>query len=224
MIGLPSSNLSHIAVIGAHCDDVAIGAGATLLEITRQTPGVVVHALVLTGGGTDREIEVKNAFAAICGQAEVRLTVCELPHDQLSQHRDTVKQRLADFRGSCEPDVVFAPHSAAGQAGRHQDHRVVAELAPTQFRDHLVFGYEILKWPADLAVPSVYLPIPVATARRKAAVLRECYPSQAGCDWFDDEALLGLMRVRGVQCRTKYAEAFHLEEGVLEVGRLYSAN
>jgi LmbE family N-acetylglucosaminyl deacetylase len=200
--------ITSVAAIGAHCDDVALGAGATLMEIVRRNPEVIVNALILTGGGTEREIEEKNAFAAMCGHAEVRLTVADLPLGRLCDHRRDVRKRLAEFRLGCEPDLVFAPHPA----DYHQDHRVVAELTPTEFRDHLVLGYEILKSPADLPSPSIYLPIPTATAWRKSALLHECYPSQTGHDWFDDDAFLGLMRVRGVQCRNRYAEAFLLEK------------
>jgi LmbE family N-acetylglucosaminyl deacetylase len=220
MNDLIAAPITSVAVVGAHCDDVAMGAGATLMEIVRRRPGVVVNALVLTGGGTEREVEEKDAFAAMCGIAEVRLTVADLPHGRLSQHRPEVKSRLAEFRAGCEPDVVFAPQ----RADYDQDHRVVAGLTPTEFRDHLVLGYEILKWAADLASPSFYLPIPTATAWRKTALLRDCYPSQLEHDWFDDDAFLGLMRVRGVQCRNRYAEAFLMEEGAAEPDLGYSCN
>jgi hypothetical protein len=46
----------------------------------------------------------------------------------------------------------------------------------------------------------------------------------AGRGWFDDEAFLGLMRVRGVQCRARYAEAFTVEKSVLDSGSDYSVN
>jgi LmbE family N-acetylglucosaminyl deacetylase len=115
--------------------------------------------------------------------------------------------------------VVFAPH----RAHYHLDHRVVAELTPTEFRDHLVLGYELLDGETDLFSPSIYLPIAPTTARRKTAVLNDCYRSQLTHDWFDDDAFLGLMRVRGVQCRSRYAEAFVVEKD-LEEAELYSRN
>jgi hypothetical protein len=43
-----------------------------------------------------------------------------------------------------------------------------------------VLGYEILSWESDFPNPSLYLPIPVATAHEKARLLAQCYPSQAG--------------------------------------------
>jgi LmbE family N-acetylglucosaminyl deacetylase len=211
--------LSSVAVIGARCGDVAMGAGAALMDILHGREDAIVHALVLTGGGTDREIEEKNGFAAVCGNSEVRLTVADLPEGDLALHRAEVKRRLADFRASCEPEVVFAPH----RTHYHLDHRVVAELTPTEFRDHLVLGYELLDGEADLFSPSVYLPVSSATAWRKSSVLNDCYPSQLTHDWFDDDAFLGLMRVRGVQCRSRYAEAFVVDKDP-EEAELFSRN
>ena len=60
-------------------------------------------------------------------------------------------------------------------------------------------------------------------AQQKTRLLAECYPSQSGRGWFDDEAFLGLMRVRGVQCRARYAEGFTIEKAVLDPDR-YSVN
>jgi LmbE family N-acetylglucosaminyl deacetylase len=220
MIALTPVSLNSVAVIGAHCDDIAIGVGATLMEIVRGNPGVIVHALVLTGGGTEREVEEKNAFAALCPSTDVRLTVGDLPHGQLPEDWRTVKKSIAEFRRECEPDMVFGPQ----RHDYHQDHHLVAELIPTEFSDQLVLGYEILKWESDLPNPTLYLPISDATARHKTRMLAQCYPSQSGCDWFDEEVVLGLMRVRGVQCRARYAEAFTVEKAVLDTSADYSVN
>jgi LmbE family N-acetylglucosaminyl deacetylase len=213
MLTLRPGSLSAVAVIGAHCDDIVIGAGATLMEIARYNPDVVIHALELTGGGTEREIEEKNAFATLCPSVDVRLTVADLPDGRLPEHWGAVKKHLGEFRRGCQPDLVFGPR----RGDYHQDHRLLAELIPTEFRDHMILGYEILKWESDLSNPSLYQPIPSATAHRKAKMLAQCYPSQVARDWFDDEAFLALMRLRGVQCHARYAEAFVAEKAVLEL-------
>ena len=190
------------------------------MEIVRDIPDVVVHALVLSGGDTEREVEEKNAFATMCPSTDVRLTVADLPHGRLPDHWGTVKQHIAGFRRECQPDMVFGPQ----RHDYHQDHRLVAELIPTEFSDQLVLGYEILKWESDLLNPTLFLPTSDITARQKARLLAQCYPSQSDRDWFDDEVLLGLMRVRGVQCRARYAEAFTVEEAALDTRTDYSVN
>lgn len=204
MIGLRPGDLSEIAVLGAHCDDIAIGMGGTLLTLSRANRGLRVHALVLSGGGIAREAEERSALAAFCPDADVRLTVLDVPDGRAPQHWDRIKQGLSEFRASCEPDVVFA--TQRGDA--HQDHRTLAELVPTEFRDHLTLGYEILKWETDTPTPNVYTPLSTATAEEKVKLLHTHYPSQVGRDWFDDLSFLGLSRLRGVQCRSPHAEAF----------------
>ncbi|OBI80221.1 PIG-L deacetylase family protein [Mycobacterium asiaticum] len=208
-------DIQSVAVIGAHCDDILIGAAATLAQIAGERPEVVIYALVLTGAGTEREIEEKGAFAAFFPQADVRLTVADLPDGRLPEHWGAVKRQLAEFRRGCEPDLVIGPQ----RDDYHQDHRLLGKLIPTEFRAHLVLGYEILKWESDLPNPTLYVPIPDEVAHRKARLLEQCYPSQTGRDWFDEETFLGLMRVRGVQSRSRYAEAFVVEKLVWRKGR-----
>lgn len=218
--GLTAHRLHSVAVIGAHCEDIAVGAGATLLQIAQQHPDAVVHALVLAGGGTTREIEERNALASMCPALDVRLIVNDVPDGMFADHRDWVEECIAEFGLSCEPDVVFAPQ----RDDNYPDHRVVAELVATEFDEQLVLSYDILKWESDLPTPTVYLPIPPEVARRKTDLLRECYPSQAEHDWIDDEILLRLMRLRGVQCRSRYAEGFMVENAVRGANNLCSPN
>ena len=82
------------------------------------------------------------------------------------------------------------------------------------FRDQFYLAYEIPKWDGDMGRPRV-LPDDRDGARRKVELLHKCYPSQCGRDWWDDEVFLGLARLRGVECRARYAEAFYCAKSVL---------
>ncbi|APU23839.1 PIG-L deacetylase family protein [Actinoalloteichus sp. GBA129-24] len=212
MRGLRLTDVREIAILGAHCDDIAIGAGGTLLNLCRSVPGLRVTAMVLTGADTAREVEEKSALTAFCPGARLDLRVLSLPDGRVPAHWQAVKDALEILRTDCDPDLVIgpAPHD------QHQDHRVLATLVPTVFRDHLVLGYEILKWDADLAQPSVYLPMTESVAKAKAELLVEHYPSQGTRSWFDAETFLALAKVRGVQSRSTHAEAFFTNKIVVE--------
>lgn len=213
MRSLVPDRLDEVVVLGAHCDDIAIGAGGTLISWSRARPGLRVRALVLSGAGTPREQEERDALAALCPGADVALTVLDLPDGRLPHHWQRAKDALEEFRRTCEPDVVLTTR----RRDHHQDHRGLAELVPTVFRDHLVLGYEILKAEADLHQPIVSVPLDDEVLREKCRVLHASYPSQAGRTWFDDESFRGLARIRGVQCGHPYAEGFHPERLVLGV-------
>ncbi|MFI6526547.1 PIG-L deacetylase family protein [Streptomyces uncialis] len=214
MIRLGAGRLDRVVAVGAHCDDIAIGAGGTLLTMCLARPDLRVDALVLSGGGDEREREERAALAAFCPGADLRLTVLKLPDGRLPTHWDEAKTAVEELRERTEPDLVLAPRTEDA----HQDHRVLAKLMTTAFRDHLVLGYEIVKWDGDLGRPTAYQPLSPDTAERKVRLLQEHYPSQRHRPWYDREAFLGLARIRGIECHTRYAEAFAATKLTLDLG------
>ena len=211
MIELSTGALDEIVVVGAHCDDIAIGMGGTLLTLANTDPGLRVRGLVLSGRGTDREVEELDALAAFCPDVDLDVVVLDIPDGRAPAHWERIKNHLSEFRRSCNPQVVFGPQ----RGDAHQDHRLLAELLPTEFRDHLVLGYEILKWEADTPHPTIFHPLESHVAEEKARLLLKHYPSQTSHDWFDEQAFLGLSKLRGVQCRSPHAEGFVLEKAIV---------
>ncbi|MFH8486852.1 PIG-L deacetylase family protein [Streptomyces longisporoflavus] len=214
MIRLGSGRLDRVVAVGAHCDDIAIGAGGTLLALCRARPGIRVDALVLTGGGSEREQEEQAALAAFCPGADLRLTVLKLTDGRLPAQWEEAKAAVEELRERTEPDLVLAPRTDDA----HQDHRGLAQLMTTAFRDHLVLGYEIVKWDGDLGRMAAYQPLAPETAEQKVRLLQEHYPSQRHRPWYDREAFLGLARIRGIECHARYAEAFAVTKLTLDLG------
>ena len=213
MIRLGAERIDRVVALGAHCDDIAIGAGGTLYAMCAARPGIRVDALVLSGGGTEREDEERAALAAFCPGADLDVTVLKLPDGRLPAHWDEAKNALEDLRRRGEPDVVFAPRTDDA----HQDHRGLAQLVPTAFRDHLVLGYEIVKWDGDLGRPNAYQPLSPDLAEKKISLLQQHYASQRHRPWYDREAFLGLARIRGIECQARYAEAFAVTNQILDL-------
>ncbi|MEV5573488.1 PIG-L family deacetylase [Spirillospora sp. NPDC052269] len=205
MIRLTPGHCSEILLLGAHCDDVPIGAGGTLLQLCRANPGLSVRALILSGAGTVREAEEREALDAFCPKARLEVAVLDMPDGRLPAYWERTKEALEEVRRGCEPDLILAPTATDA----HQDHRGLAKLVPTVFRDHMTLGYEILKWESDLLQPEVFVPLDESVVAEKIDLLRSSYPSQHDRSWFDDETFRGLARVRGVQAGDRYAEGFH---------------
>ena len=207
--GTPS--LTMLA-LGAHCDDLEIGAGGTLARIVADVPGVRARLVVLTST-PEREVEARSAAAALLAPADVDVDVHKLRDGRLPAHWDEVKSILEEVARTEAPDVIFAPspHDA------HQDHRLIGSMVRTAFRDHLVLHYEIPKWDGDLGSsrPTHYVPLTEDGVRRKCELLRTHFPSQHGRTWFTEETFLGLARLRGMECRARYTEAFSVDKAVL---------
>jgi LmbE family N-acetylglucosaminyl deacetylase len=208
MLSEPGDGPLSVLAIGAHPDDIEIGAGGLLLRLARGN--LKVRYVVLTGTA-ERQREARAAARAFLPGAELEVELFDLPEGRFPAVWDKVKGIIEDQASRCSPDLVIAP--AAGDA--HQDHRTIGEIVPTAFRDHLYLGYEIPKWDGDLGRPSVYLPLSAEDARHKVELLGQCYPSQRGRDWWDEEVFLGLARLRGVECKSRYAEAFTCGKAVI---------
>jgi LmbE family N-acetylglucosaminyl deacetylase len=196
-----------VLVIGAHPDDCEIGCGGTLLQLAERWPGLPVTVVVLTGT-PERQQEARCAAALFLPGCDVTVHTFGAAHGladgRLPAAWGQAKECLEGVAATVDVDLVLAPRPDDA----HQDHRLVAGLVPTVWRDHLVLGYEIPKYDGDLGRPNLYVPLPADVAGEKVRLLAKAYPSQTGRDWWDDETFLGLARLRGIECRARYAEAF----------------
>jgi LmbE family N-acetylglucosaminyl deacetylase len=202
-LAAPQGRPLSVLALGAHPDDIEIAAGGTLLSLAERHPGLHVRYVLMTGT-QERQLEARAAARAFTPGGELEVELHDLPDGRLPAVWGQVKEILAVLARSVRPDVILAP--SPGDA--HQDHRTVGELVPTAFRDQLYLGYEVPKWDGDLARPNTYFPLSDEIARRKVELLDKSYPSQRGRDWWDEETFLALARLRGMECRARYAEAF----------------
>ena len=192
-----------VLLLGAHPDDIEIAAGGTLLSLAGRHPGLRVRYVLMTGT-RERQEEARAAARAFTPGADLTVETHDLPEGRLPAAYVRVKEIIEGVARSLRPDVILAP----SVADAHQDHRTIGEIVPTAFRDQLYLAYEIPKWDGDFMRPNAYFPLTDEIARRKADLLDKCYPSQHGRDWWGEETFLALARLRGMECRAHYAEAF----------------
>lgn len=203
----------RILCLGAHSDDIEIGAGGTVLELARRYPGAHISWHVLSAEG-DREREARESAAYFTrGFASAEIQVYPFDDGIFPSQLPALKKALRDARDRFHPDVVLTHY----RDDLHQDHRSVSEVTWQTFRDHLILEYEILKYDGDIGKPNAYVPIEDAVKNEKLEGLQKFFVSQRGKDWFSDESFSALMRVRGVECRSPsgYAEAFYCRKIIL---------
>jgi LmbE family N-acetylglucosaminyl deacetylase len=206
----PAGPPLSVLAIGAHPDDLEIAAGGMLLDLAARRRGLRVRYVVLSGV-PERQQETRAAARAFTDGAELEVELHDLPDGRFPAVWDQVKDIVERLARSSSPDIILTP----SPADAHQDHRTVGELVPTAFRDQLCLAYEIPKWDGDLPRPNVYFPMTTQTAERKVELLDKCYPSQQSRDWWGAETFLALARLRGVECRARYAEAFTCSKMVI---------
>lgn len=201
----PGERLS-VLCLGAHSDDIEIGAGATLLTLLERGVKLDVHWCVLSGGGV-RDAEAKGSAADFLADvADRRIEVMSFRDGFFPEQGEEIKQWFESLKLRVDPDLILTHR----RDDAHQDHRQVSRLTWNTFRDHHILEYEIPKWDGDMGQPNVYVPVSAAALKRKIDLLISHFGSQRSKQWFDDETFRGLARIRGMECRApeRYAEAF----------------
>ncbi len=202
--------VQNILCLGAHADDIEIGCGATLLKWVRAREDLRFHWVVFSAEGK-RSREAKASAQALLGKTAATVVVRSFRMSFLPFEGAKVKEQFEQIKEAFAPDIVFTHY----RDDRHQDHRLLSDLAWNTFRDHLILEYEIPKYDGDLGGPNLFVRLDEKLARRKTAHLCQHFQTQGNKHWFAEETFLALMRLRGMECATRYAEAFYCRKLVL---------
>jgi LmbE family N-acetylglucosaminyl deacetylase len=215
LLGLAASGERlSVLCIGAHPDDIEIGAGATILGWIERGVCLEVHWVVLSATGRRREEAEVSARAFLAGTARATIDLGGFEDGFFPYQGAAIKAWFEALTSRVKPQIVLSHW----RGDAHQDHREVSRLTWNTFRDHLILEYEIPKWDGDLHRPNVYVPVARTTMARKVELLLAHFGSQRSKDWFDAETFLSLAHLRGMECRAQdgLAEAFHVRKLALQ--------
>lgn len=196
----------NVLCLGAHSDDIEIGAGATLLTWIAAGVPLNVHWSVLSAAGSRREEALASAQSFLLGARHQEIEVQEFQDGYFGYRGADIKDWFEALKCRTRPDLILT-HS---RHDAHQDHREICQLTWNSFRDHLILEYEIPKWDGDLSPVNTFVPITKVALEHKIELLLRHFGTQRSKSWFDAETFRGLARLRGVECRAPqgYAEGF----------------
>jgi LmbE family N-acetylglucosaminyl deacetylase len=204
---VPAGRALRVLCIGAHCDDIEIGCGATLQALQAQCKSLAIDWALLSGSD-ERVNESTLAYRLLVRpRARGALRFGDFTDGRFPADYARIKEYFEALKSLPRPDIIFCHE----RADRHQDHRIVNEMTWNTFRDHIVLEYEIPKWDGGLGEPNVYVQVSRKQADAKVKALLRAHRSQSGRDWFTAETFMALLRLRGIECRAEsgLAEAFH---------------
>jgi LmbE family N-acetylglucosaminyl deacetylase len=209
---LPGSTRTPLRILclGAHSDDIEIGCAGTVRKLIASR-GVALDWVVFSGNPVRAREARASARAIGKGARSLRVATKRFRDGFFPSQSARIKEEFERLKHRPSPDIVFCPR----RDDAHQDHRVVAELTWNTFRDHLILEYEIPKYDGDLATPNVYVPLDERACREKTVHLRRFFPSQKGNLWMSDETFRAILRLRGIECNARYAEAFTCRKATL---------
>jgi LmbE family N-acetylglucosaminyl deacetylase len=199
----------RILCLGAHCDDIDIGCGGTLIKLLSRGEWDVTWAVMSADEVRGQELRASSRrFLRRAGRA--RVLTFGFKDAYFPAEYAEIKKTFESLKSAAAPDMIFTHH----RADQHQDHRIVAELTWNAFRRHLILEYEIPKYEGGLTTPNAYVQLTEAQVRAKSRALVDSYPSQRAKAWFTEETFTSLMRMRGIEAGpgTGWAEGFHVSK------------
>ena len=194
----------HLVCLGAHSDDIEIGAGGTVVRLLRERPNTHVVWAVLTGGEKRQREAASSAEALLADAASVRIETPGFRDGHLPWQGTEIKAWARETFADICPHLVLT----TGLDDRHQDHRQAADLAWQTFRGATIAEVEIPKWDGDAVRPNAFVRLDDALAEAKIDHLLAHFASQRGKGWYDAETFRATLRLRGIEAGCRWAEAF----------------
>ena len=196
-----------ILALGAHCDDIEIGCGSTLLKLLDEYPTAEIFWVIFSSNPT-RKVEAENsAKDYLKNHSKSAIEINSFRNGFFPYVAIEIKEYFETIKARFDPDIIFTHYSE----DKHQDHRTIAELSWNTFRNHVIFQYEIAKYDGDLVTPNFYSILDDGHVEKKIDLLMKHFSSQTDKHWFTKDLFKSLMRLRGVECASEsgFAEGFH---------------
>jgi LmbE family N-acetylglucosaminyl deacetylase len=192
-----------ILAVGAHPDDIELGAGGTIARHVKE--GDEVHFLVLTYGeksGDKSERKQEAERSARCLRID-SVTFGGIPDTKITDGIETILA-IEGMIDKINPDRIYTQCAK----DRHQDHRYAALATFSAGRKTgEIFSYESPDSYPSFA-PQYYVQI-ADTISTKIRALKN-FQSQQSKRFFEVGAIRGLAKFRGYQIGSPYAEAFEV--------------
>lgn len=200
-------SVRRVLCLGAHSDDIEIGVGGTLLKLAARVPDLEIRWVVFSAPGLRAEEARRSADEFLAGVATKQVVIGSFRESYFPSEWLSIKDWFEEVKAKFDPDVVFTHY----RDDRHQDHRVLSDLAWNTFRNHLILEYEILKYDGDLGSPNLFSPLSEEFCRRKIELLMKHFQTQTTKHWFTPDTFQAMHRIRGIESAsvTGFAEAFY---------------
>jgi LmbE family N-acetylglucosaminyl deacetylase len=196
-----------ILCLGAHCDDIEIGCGGTVLKLIESYKNIRFYWVIFSSN-EERAQEAIASANLFLKEAQSKTIIVKIFRDGfLPFHGIEVKECFEQLKQEFSPDLILTHY----RQDLHQDHRLISDLTWNTFRNHLILEYEIPKYDGDLGIPNFFVHLDESLCRRKIQYILDTFKTQANKQWFAEDTFRSLLRIRGIESNApnKYAEAFY---------------
>ena len=195
----------RVLFIGAHPDDIELGAGALIHNIL---PHCEVTCVTLSDN--QKNPKLQNVLSehyesmAILGVPRENVIVEKFETRCLPAHRQEVLEYLLKLRHEIKPDIIFV-HS---EQDIHQDHNTVTQEALRAYRGITVLGFDVVRSSHGF-FPNFFVGVSEENVNKKIEALAQ-YKTYADYYYFGKELLRATMVRHGALAEKPFAEGFDI--------------
>ena len=200
-----------ILCLGAHCDDIEIGAGGTLLKLFNEYEIEQVIWIVFASNEVRKAEAIKSAEMFLYGVSNKKIIVNTFRDGYFPFQGTEIKEYFEEIKNEISPDIIFTHY----RNDRHQDHRMISDLTWNTWRNQFILEYEIPKYDGDLGIPNFFIELNKDYISKRNKIVIESFVSQQSKHWFDEATFNALSRIRGLESATLFAEAFYVRKLIL---------
>lgn len=202
-----------ILCLGAHCDDIEIGCGGTLLKLIEEYKNLVFYWVIFSSNDLRAKEALKSANLFLQGAKIENIVIKNFRNSFFPFIGGEIKEYFEQLKQEFEPDLIFTHY----REDRHQDHRIISDLTWNSYRNHFILEYEIPKYDGDLGHPNFFCHLGDRICKKKIQYIFEAFETQKSRGWFTEDTFLSILRLRGVESNSpsKYAEAFFCRKACL---------
>ena len=196
---------NRILFVGAHPDDIELGAGALIHHIQP-----TCDIMCVTLSDNQKNPQLKNVVQEMHDSMKVlgvpanRVIVKNFPTREFPDNRQDILEYLLKIRREFNPEIVLV-HS---RADIHQDHNVATEEALRAYRGTTVLGFDVVRSSYGF-FPHFLVEVDAVDVDKKIEALSK-YQTYSDKYYFNADLLRATMIRHGALAERTFAEGFDI--------------
>jgi LmbE family N-acetylglucosaminyl deacetylase len=202
--------VNKVLVLGPHPDDMEFGCLGTVLKLIERK--VDIHLAVFSmceksvPEGLPKDV-IKKELLDVAENLKLdnsKLHLFDYDVREFPRFRQEILEDMVKLGREIKPDLVFIPSST----DIHQDHQTIHNEGKRAFKFNMILGYE-MPWNNFNFHADLFIKLSEDKVARKIELIN-MYKSQKNRVYSENSFLRSLMKIRGTQIKTEFAEAFEV--------------
>ena len=189
----------NIVIFAAHPDDIECGMGATLNQLKKYDPKIVIFADTVQYNSDKIKDECKNSMQTL--GLDFKLYNFEV--DNLEKDKVEIRKIIYSYKNM---DIIFGPSSLS----QHQDHRLIGQAIDDIMLEKTIFFYEDIRSGQNEKI-NFWNNVSEEDMESKYRMIEKYNTQLEKRHYMTKESFFTMARFRGGQINIQFAEGFEVK-------------